>query len=1226
MKTLCLLLLVIVLASSPTYSQQTVIKKEGYCAMYGTCSRRVPSGMINCPANVPAVKPNFDISLCPQFTDLACCDINQYKNLQKNIALTAPIFGRCEACIENFKIFWCEYTCSPNQSLFTDVLDVTTDGALVGRSIVNASSYHISRNYSQAFYDSCSEVKFAATGTTVFSLFGWDRGYEEWFGYMGDPEEYSPYLIKFFYDTVGSASMRCYTCSEPIHACACADCTPSCKVIPFEPEIIEECEITVGDLTTTCLGWGLAFGYMGFLAVIPAIIFVRYRLFRRIKGYTWLDDYQMVLDDEDVAVHGAINTESKKKGVSGYLQERFFQIGVFCTKSPYLVICCGLIFTAVFGAGISVLELETDPVNLWVSDQSTSKQRMDSFDELFTPFYRVAQVIFVDKYTPGVPVVTQRQFQEVMDFQEKVKNITFAYKGMVLSYNDVCNKPVKGYGCIVQSPLAWWQNDPQEYAKYKTDKEVQDKVSVCAVEIASTKCQSEIRAPVDPNVALGGFKNRDYTNATAIVLTYLLDNRPEDESKNEKWEDQFLKFMEVEANNFQYLKVAYSTERSVEDEINRDATSEIPTIVISYIIMLIYVGVALGRLKPLSLATVRSRMLLSFMGVILVILSMVIAVGMWAYVGVKATLIISQVIPFLILSIGLDNMFIIVNTLDSTDPTQPLEQRMGTALSLVGISITAASFSETFSFLLGAMTEMPAVQAFTLYASASIAVSYLLTMTCFVSLLALDTRREKGYRYDCVPCVRKDVDTAELQEAAEADSEEPILRKFIKNYYIPFLYRPWVRLLVIVFFVGLSFASIALIPEIPLGLDQRVALPKDSYLQDYFDYIEIYLQVGSPTYFVVKDLDYSIVENQNKICTLPGCLDRSLGNVINNAKNYPEITYYALSLSNWLDDYLTWLRSENTYCCRRNSVTGEYCASTDLSRQCVPCIDELDENLRPTPEQFNEFVSWFLDSECTDECGICGTAYQVNVALQPDNQTITAVRYMTYHTVLKSQQEFIDALESANDLTDDMVDELDLDMFPYSKFYVFFEQYLTIKDAAIFTTMLAFAAVFVLTLALLRNVWVSFIVVLSMAMIEVDLIGTMYLWDIDMNAVSVVNMVMAVGMSIEFCVHMGTAFCESTGTSVVRSMKALIVMGPNIVLGIALTNCGVLVLGFSNSDIFVIYYFRMYLLIIILGLLHGLLFIPVALTLLPDQLAGVSKEKQTEYIASPYAPYDQLKN
>ncbi len=53
----------------------------------------------------------------------------------------------------------------------------------------------------------------------------------------------------------------------------------------------------------------------------------------------------------------------------------------------------------------------------------------------------------------------------------------------------------------------------------------------------------------------------------------------------------------------------------------------------------------------------------------------------------------------------------------------------------------------------------------------------------------------------------------------------------------------------------------------------------------------------------------------------------------------------------------------------------------------------------------------------------------------------------------------------------------------------------------------------------------------------------------------------------------------------------------------------------------------MYLLIIVLGLLHGLLFIPVALTVLPDQLAGdVAKpDSTTPAITSPYATYTPIK-
>ena len=40
--------------------------------------------------------------------------------------------------------------------------------------------------------------------------------------------------------------------------------------------------------------------------------------------------------------------------------------------------------------------------------------------------------------------------------------------------------------------------------------------------------------------------------------------------------------------------------------------------------------------------------------------------------------------------------------------------------------------------------------------------------------------------------------------------------------------------------------------------------------------------------------------------------------------------------------------------------------------------------------------------------------------------------------------------------------------------------------------------------------------------------GLMVLWDIQLNAVSVVNLVMAIGIAVEFCVHITHAFTVST--------------------------------------------------------------------------------------------------
>jgi len=121
--------------------------------------------------------------------------------------------------------------------------------------------------------------------------------------------------------------------------------------------------------------------------------------------------------------------------------------------------------------------------------------------------------------------------------------------------------------------------------------------------------------------------------------------------------------------------------------------------------------------------------------------------------------------------------------------------------------------------------------------------------------------------------------------------------------------------------------------------------------------------------------------------------------------------------------------------------------------------------------------------------------------------------------------------------------------------------------------------------------------------------------DVNLNAVSVVNMVMAVGISVEFCVHIAYSYEESTGTKNERARTALVEMGSSVFSGITLTKFfGVIVLAFSVSEIFQVYYFRMYLAIVLLGALHGLIFFPVLLS-----VAGTEKNSWFPFYCKPKA-------
>ena len=57
---------------------------------------------------------------------------------------------------------------------------------------------------------------------------------------------------------------------------------------------------------------------------------------------------------------------------------------------------------------------------------------------------------------------------------------------------------------------------------------------------------------------------------------------------------------------------------------------------------------------------------------------------------------------------------------------------------------------------------------------------------------------------------------------------------------------------------------------------------------------------------------------------------------------------------------------------------------------------------------------------------------------------------MTYHTILSTSDEFVSALKWARKLGDQISEAIDHQVFPYSVFYVYYEQYLTsVRDMGI---------------------------------------------------------------------------------------------------------------------------------------------------------------------------------
>lgn len=141
---------------------------------------------------------------------------------------------------------------------------------------------------------------------------------------------------------------------------------------------------------------------------------------------------------------------------------------------------------------------------------------------------------------------------------------------------------------------------------------------------------------------------------------------------------------------------------------------------------------------------IESKITLGVGGVLIVLASVVSSIGIFGFFGLPATLIIIEVIPFLVLAVGVDNIFILVQThqREGRKPEETIPQHIGRTLGEVGPSMLLTSISESCCFFLGGLTDMPAVKAFALYAAMALFIDFILQITCFVSLLALDSFRQ----------------------------------------------------------------------------------------------------------------------------------------------------------------------------------------------------------------------------------------------------------------------------------------------------------------------------------------------------------------------------------------------------------------------------------------------------------------------------------------------------
>jgi Niemann-Pick C1 protein len=149
-------------------------QSAGYCAMYDICGARSDGKVLNCPFNIPSVKPDDLLSskiqsLCPTITGNVCCTETQFDTLRSQVQQAIPFIVGCPACLRNFLNLFCELTCSPDQSLF---INVTSTTKVKNNSTVDGIQYYITDDFGAGMYESCKNVKFGSSNSRALDFLG----------------------------------------------------------------------------------------------------------------------------------------------------------------------------------------------------------------------------------------------------------------------------------------------------------------------------------------------------------------------------------------------------------------------------------------------------------------------------------------------------------------------------------------------------------------------------------------------------------------------------------------------------------------------------------------------------------------------------------------------------------------------------------------------------------------------------------------------------------------------------------------------------------------------------------------------------------------------------------------------------------------------------------------------------------------------------------------------
>ncbi|XP_023226065.1 patched domain-containing protein 3-like [Centruroides sculpturatus] len=804
--------------------------------------------------------------------------------------------------------------------------------------------------------------------------------------------------------------------------------------------------------------------------------------------------------------------------------------------APFVII--PIIISVIFGTGIIRMNYDREFIKLFSSETSKSVKNKNIVESLF-------------------PINTSKNFDIFRSTKDSgglfflvISNEESLLTEFAFNELETIDKIINNFTIICNDQIIYYRNICAKYIDCFENPIFKLKPKIKDFEQGKYK----VKYPIDVDVFtyaytryivnLGGVtvdENRYLKTAKAVRLIYPFDD--DNITKVDcikKFEEKFLAY--INEMKFQYITVSAEGKWSLISEIIEFTKRLFPLTSVVFFTVLLF-----STLTCMTNSWIRSKPWLGVASCVSALLSTVTSFGFLFYCGMK-NIDINVTLPYLILAIEIDDAYVLISAWRRTSARMKVYDRMGETFKKAAVSVTITTLTSLLSFCIGITISFPAIRTFCIFASLSIFVNYIYQITFFGGWMAISGLREE---HNLNPFTLRKVKGYDNLQLKDEEEEEDPMAKIFKHKIGEFICLKPTKIFIIIISIINFSVGIWSMKYLVIGMELTNFFKSDSNVTSLIENTyKHFTEYPFPINIVInKQLDFS-----NKT------IQESVENMLKKFESHPHTSDEFITLS-WLKYYKIFINSP---------VSIFSLNHYDLSKK-QDFIDGLRNvflNI-PSARQFRDDIIF------------------------NDNFTeIIASRYIIACKNIVNRQIELQLFKDIQTIAK----QSEIPVLLHSFTFPLLEHVLLIQDIvfqlAWVLSIIAIVILFIFLPNIISVICISFVIVASLC----ETIGYMSLWNVHLDMISVILLILSSGFSINYPTHVSFAFMLTKNKNPNERIKeSLYEVGWPILQGSISTILGVVILAFQSNYVFGVF-FKIVFLITIETAFNAMFLLPVILS------------------------------